>query len=248
MAWVRIDDQVPRNTKCLKAGPAACWLWVCAIAHCQSQLTEGFVSVEALPMIGVKGASRAEKLAQVLVGAGLFDRVDGGYLVHDYLEFNGTKDDALARKAKLSAARAEAGRLGGLAKVANAKQPVVANPSPLPSPPFPTVESPTDSLSELGECSAKTAGDFVRRYEALYAEHRRGAKLFRSRPSLDWDEAGRLLEQWPFDRLEKLAVIVLTTDDKWIAGTDRSFRIFALKATWADDKLKQWEAEHGVTV
>jgi hypothetical protein len=48
--------------------------------------------------------------------------------------------------------------------------------------------------------------------------------------------------------LEKLAKIVLTTDDPFIAGTDRSFKIFALKASWADDRLRQWEKTNGVAV
>jgi hypothetical protein len=88
MAWVRLDDQIPRNQKILNAGPAACWLWVCAIAHCQSQLTDGFVSAEVLPMIGVVGAPRVRRLAETLIAVGLFDRIDGGYRVHDYLAHN----------------------------------------------------------------------------------------------------------------------------------------------------------------
>ncbi len=51
---------------------------------------------------------------------------------------------------------------------------------------------------------------------------------------------------WDDARIEKLAKIILTTDDPFVAGTDRSFRIFALKASWADDRLRVWEQEHGV--
>ena len=43
-----------------------------------------------------------------------------------------------------------------------------------------------------------------------------------------------------------LAVLVLTTDDPFIAKTDRGFKIFAMKASWADDKLTQWEQAHPV--
>lgn len=98
MAWVRLDDQAPRNNKMLKAGPAACWLWVCGIAHSQSQLTDGFISLDVLSMIGVSGVSRVKKLAEVLVAVGLFDRVDGGYHVHDYLEFNASAEDVKAER------------------------------------------------------------------------------------------------------------------------------------------------------
>lgn len=90
------------------------------------------------------------------------------------------------------------------------------------------------------------AGNLVRRYAELYTEHRHGAHL-RARPNLDWSEACDLVKLWPDDRLEKLAILVLTTDDDWISRTDRSFRIFALKASWADSHLADWEHENGVT-
>lgn len=143
MAWVKIDDQAPRNEKLLRAGPAAAWMWLCGIAHGQAQMTEGFIADISLSTIGVTGADRSRKLADVLVRCGLFDRVDGGYQVHDYLEHNETREEALARKVTLGAKRAAAGRAGGLAKVANAKQTVLANPSPDPTRPDRTKNPPT---------------------------------------------------------------------------------------------------------
>ena len=49
-------------------------------------------------------------------------------------------------------------------------------------------------------------------------------------------------------RLEKLARLVLSTDDEFISRTDRGWKIFVLKASWADDRLRQWEAAQGVAV
>lgn len=161
MAWVRIDDQAPRHCKMLKAGPAACWLWVCGLAHCQSQLTDGFIPDEVLPMIGVVGVPRVQKLAQVLVDVGLFERVEGGYRIHDYFAFNATKDEAIERRRAISDRRSEAGRLGGLrtqqrrqANQANVKQTreVIAAEakqqpsSPIPSHPIPSVTEEPDAL------------------------------------------------------------------------------------------------------
>lgn len=148
MAWVRIEDAVTEHRKHLKAGPAACWLWVCGIAYCQRQLSDGFIPTEALPMIGVvRGFSR---LVETLIEVGLFDRVDGGYRVHDYHDYNETREEAQHRKADLSAKRARAGRLGGLKSgairhehseaniEATAKQFAEANRSPIPSHPIPS--------------------------------------------------------------------------------------------------------------
>jgi hypothetical protein len=111
MAWVKIDDQAPRHHKMLKAGPAACWLWVCGLAHSQSQLTDGFISYDVLPMIGV--TKHAPKLATQLVLAKLWDVVEGGYIIHDYLTFNDSKDEMLLRRAHMAGIRAAAGEKGG---------------------------------------------------------------------------------------------------------------------------------------
>lgn len=94
---------------------------------------------------------------------------------------------------------------------------------------------------------AERAGNLVRRYGTLYSQHRHGA-IHRQRPALDYHEAISLVKLWPDDRLDKLAVLVLTTDDEWITRTDRSFKIFALKATWADARLAAWEAEQKAKV
>ena len=114
MAWVTVDDQAPRHHKMLTAGPDACWLWVCALAHSQSLLTDGFVSDAALPMIGVPGAGRVRRLAEKLVAVGLFEREDGGYRVHDYHHHNATAEEARQRRASISERRAAAGRVGGM--------------------------------------------------------------------------------------------------------------------------------------
>jgi len=101
---------------------------------------------------------------------------------------------------------------------------------------------PTSGLIVTDEI-AERAGRFVERFEALYSEKRKGAKYLRRQPALDWDRATKLCQTWDDARLEKMAVIFLTTDDEWISGTDRGFAVFASKATWCDDRLTAWEAK-----
>jgi hypothetical protein len=95
-----------------------------------------------------------------------------------------------------------------------------------------------------GSTEELRAGRLVDRYGELFQAHRLGAR-YRQRPNLDWLEALTLVSLWSDARLEKLAILVLTTDDPWISKTDRGFKIFAMKASWADEKLCAWEAEHG---
>jgi 5-methylcytosine-specific restriction endonuclease McrA len=95
---------------------------------------------------------------------------------------------------------------------------------------------------------ADRAAQLLEKYAELFQKYRRGAKYHR-RDAIDFPKACELVRTWTDDvRLEKLVVMVLTTDDPWVSRTDRGFGIFVVKASWADDLLKQWELENGVTV
>ena len=119
-----------------------------------------------------------------------------------------------------------------------------ASPSPDPSP---VQEQDARARTLLPEELAERAGRLVERYGELFQEHRQGAK-HRPRPNLDWLEACDLCRVWDDARLEKLAMLVLTTDAPFITKTDRGFKIFAMKASWADNLLCAWERKHGVKV
>jgi uncharacterized protein YdaU (DUF1376 family) len=91
------------------------------------------------------------------------------------------------------------------------------------------------------------AGALLNRYKELFYLHRKGAR-YHDRMHLDFEKALGLVRTWEDDgRLEKLAVIVLTTDDDWISSTDRGFGVFASRASWADDRLVAWESKHQVS-
>ncbi len=108
MSWVRIDDRAPEHRKLLEAGPLAAWLWVCGLCYCNRQKArDGFIPASALPVLYPmpKPGTHAEKL----VSAGLWEPVNGGYLIHDYHDFQPDAETANA----ISEARREAGRRGG---------------------------------------------------------------------------------------------------------------------------------------
>ena len=105
MAYVLLDDQIAAHPKVLKAGAEAAWMWACAIAYCNRQLTDGLVPAEALPTMGTFKTAPA-KLAARLVDVGLFERDGDGYRVHDYLAHNPDKGTVQARRAASSARQA----------------------------------------------------------------------------------------------------------------------------------------------
>lgn len=108
MTWIRIESSVARNRKFVNAGPGPSWLWICGLAYCQEGLTDGFIPDEAIDYLGVKGA---RSLVKHLVSAGLWDVVDGGWQVHDYLEHN----KSAAEMRLIFQERRKAGRNGGRA-------------------------------------------------------------------------------------------------------------------------------------
>lgn len=93
MPHVRIETSVPRHPKFLKAGPVACWLWLCGNCYCQDGLTDGFIPREVVPSLGLPVSRLALRDAiSKLVDVRLWDACDGGWRVHDYLEHNNSAD------------------------------------------------------------------------------------------------------------------------------------------------------------
>jgi len=152
-------------------------------------------------------------------------------------------------QAKDMASRAGSSGSSGSSDLSDRKEGESAAPAPVVTRPhvaadvraWPTIRSGVD------DAEAERAGNLVRLYQALYTKFRHGAR-YRQREHLDWHDACSLVALWDDATLAKLAEIILTTDDVWIAKTDRSFKIFALKCSWADDRLKAWEVAHGFAV
>jgi hypothetical protein len=88
---------------------------------------------------------------------------------------------------------------------------------------------------------AERGGRLLENYARWYSKFRNGARLRLMHNSLEFNDACALCATWDDARLERLAKIVLTTDEEWISGTDRGFRVFASRASWADDRLRQAE-------
>ena len=99
MVWVRLDDTFPEHPKIIGLPAEAFRTHVCGICYCARNLTDGFV-----PGAAVNGA------ASELVVVGLWDRVESGYQIHDYLDFNPSKAKVLAERERRKKAGAKGGR------------------------------------------------------------------------------------------------------------------------------------------
>ena len=112
MTWVRLDDLFPEHPKVQGAGQAAAWLHVAGICYSSRHLTDGMIPDAALAGLGQYGKGRARRLADALVQTGLWEQVNGGYRVHDYLDFQPSREKVEGQRE----AKRRAGQAGGLAK------------------------------------------------------------------------------------------------------------------------------------
>jgi len=115
MSWVKLDDHANEHEKQVDAGPEACWLWACGLMYCNRQKKRtGFIPETQLPGLYVRFTpKKAKDLAKELVRVRLWEKVDGGYLVHDYDQYQPSSGGG-GGGSDLSSKRAEAGRAGGL--------------------------------------------------------------------------------------------------------------------------------------
>lgn len=108
MTWIRVDDHFAEHPKVLALGRdrlAGLGLWTVGACYAGRYLTDGFVPSDVLP-------PGTQRLQELLVRVGLWDRARGGYVMHDFLEYNPTREKVLEGRAarKERARRAAAAR------------------------------------------------------------------------------------------------------------------------------------------
>lgn len=109
MTWAKLDDQFFSHPKVIDLSKDAKLVFLAGLTYCAGQLTDGLISPGGLRMIAAQ-VDAPRSVADELTAAGLWEAVDGGYHVHDYLEYNPTGHEVRAKRE----ARAEAGRIGGV--------------------------------------------------------------------------------------------------------------------------------------
>ena len=174
MAYIQVEASVRTHKKFLKAGPAPSWLWLCGLAYCQEGLTDGFIPTEALMYLGVKNA---KQLAAHLVAANLWEVVEGGWQVHDYLQYN--KSAATVNGIKKT--KREAGKAGGLASGEARREAPASTPAEAPREPISSllVSSQLNGVSETPQTDVWLL-EFLKAYpgQGQCASHLLGTAFF----------------------------------------------------------------------
>lgn len=157
MTWFKVDDRAAFNAKVLRAGNEAFGAWTRAGSWTSAEGKDGFIPDETAELIAKK------RVWERAVSAGLMSRVDGGWQIQNYLEYNPSAEQVASKRE----ARAQAGSKGGKRSV-EAKAQAIASanvqavacdtfqpPSrPVPSRPDP---SPTETVLSAVPTTSKAS-------------------------------------------------------------------------------------------
>lgn len=103
MSWVKIDDGFSGHRKFRRAEPDGVALFVAGLCYCARHATDGRIGKDELIEVYPWGNLRAEKVAQRLVDTGLWEDHGDFWMVHDYAEYNETKEEIREKKAQAAA-------------------------------------------------------------------------------------------------------------------------------------------------
>lgn len=101
MPWANIDDQFHAHRKAKRAwkSPRALGLHLLAMSYCAGMLTDGFVDDEFIEEKMPRGVER-KAATDALVSAGLWERSEDGWQIHDWLEYNPSRASIEEKRAK----------------------------------------------------------------------------------------------------------------------------------------------------
>ena len=151
MTWTKLDENFPLHPKILAAGPVAELLQIHALIYCNRLGTDGLVPASAVRhLIHVPERRPVQKLVEL----GIWEVVDGGYQIHDFLDYQPSRAEVEAKRKQ----KASAGQAGGLASgkaraSRSVSSSVEAKSKPVPSP-FRSEPFNASSVGSLGPTDA----------------------------------------------------------------------------------------------
>lgn len=105
--WVKLDDQFCDHPKVVAAGSAAGWLYVSALCYAARLLTDGYIPANMVNRLA--DCDDPQDAARRLVAVGLWEPAEGGYVIHDYHDYQPSsakvKGERDAAKQRMAARR-----------------------------------------------------------------------------------------------------------------------------------------------
>jgi len=100
---VRVDDSWPWHPKALQVGPIGQALFIASLAYCNKYLTDGYLSTSVIPSLVPLSefpAGTLEATIERLIAARLWEPAPNGYKVHDYLDYQPSRETVLRQRAE----------------------------------------------------------------------------------------------------------------------------------------------------
>ena len=101
MTWVRLDDDFYHHPKVLKAGPLCIAMQVAGLCYCNHYLTDGFIPESSVSnLLNIENARDSEykTIVSKLVACEMWEPVEGGYQIHDFLDYQPSKEQVLEER------------------------------------------------------------------------------------------------------------------------------------------------------
>lgn len=158
MTWVRIDDCFMGHRKVRALSDRAFRLHMEGLCFAALNLSDGYLDHDAVRRL--RGNARASgKHFRELVDGGLWHETDDGIEIHDYLDFNKSRDEVEAERRRKS----EAGKLGASTRWGNASAmaPAIAEGNGSSDAPVPTRPLPVDEKASKAVLDGIGANGFV---------------------------------------------------------------------------------------
>lgn len=154
MPWVKLDDQIMRNPKIRAVSRDAFAFHIAGLAYCATALSDGHIPDRDLPLVAAE-ALAPEASAGELGAVGLWERREGGWEIHDYLDFQPSRADVLDERRK---ARERKAVQRARQKASHAVSPPGTDgvshdgspPPPVPSRPDPEIPTSISEVTQYG--------------------------------------------------------------------------------------------------
>jgi hypothetical protein len=173
MPWVRIDDHFPDHPKVVQAGPLGIALHVAALCYCSRHLTDGFVPAAVVPNLLPTAQNVTPEVTRdisvTLLEVGMWTEVRNGFQIHDYLDYNPSREKVLRERAAASR-RQQKRRNDGNAVSHGDVTPPVTGVSRVPRTRTPYKEIEQRKSGEKGEFVATAERRVARRLAELDEE------------------------------------------------------------------------------
>lgn len=158
MSWAFLDDHANENEKLQAVGEGAAWYWACGLMYCRRKEDERRRRGERVDFIpeaqslALWPTPKARAYVKALVDRGLWERIEGGYAVHDYHDVYGRKPGGPATTPAGSSAgpadnQPTPSQLGGMARASRASRGPAGRFQPETQPAGPAEPAPRASGS-----------------------------------------------------------------------------------------------------